>query len=222
MLLAFLGGIIFAALFVQETLERKEGQLIADAQQRIQQDSGWLTDAAVDLVVPVAPPVLEAFYDRFKADLPVYVETIDRQGKEMAKHLQATLKQEVRTEYHRSLAQFRKVVQEEFPEVTDRETLDRMMAHFEAVLNDLGQHYYLDAFRDTLDETTRLWRKIPLAPSAKAGEKALVDQLGDDLARWLQMKMVEADRRRARSSATPETRMLEEKTGNAAGKETQR
>jgi hypothetical protein len=203
MLLAFLAGIVYTAFFAEGALKRKEDQLLADVRQRVRQDAGWLTDEAGDLAAAVAPPVLEAFRDRFQADMPVYVETIDRQGKEMAERLQATLKKDVRAQYHRSLAQYRNVLQEEFPEVTDRETRDRMMAHFEAVLDDLIRRYYLDEFRNTLDETAKLWREIPPAPAPGAGEKALADQLGNDLADWLRLKVVEREARKAAGKEKP-------------------
>jgi hypothetical protein len=222
LLLAFVAGIVYAAFFGEGALKRKEDQFVTDVRQRVQEDTGWLTDEAVDLVAAVAPPVVEAFRDRFQADMPVYMETIDRQGKEMAEHLQATLEKEVRAEYQDSLSRYRKVLQEEFPEVTDRETLDRMMAHFKTALDDLIQRYYLDEFRNTLDETARLWKQIPPAPSPKAGEKALVDQLGNDLADWLRMKAVEADVRGARTAADAEARWLEQEASKAAGKEKQR
>jgi hypothetical protein len=203
MLLAFLAGIVYTAFFAQDALKRKEDQLVADVRQRVRQDAGWLTDEAADLAAAVAPPVLEAFRDRFKADMPVYMETIDRQGKEMAEHLQAALEREVRAQYHHSLAQYRRVLQEEFPDVTDRETLDRMMAHFETVLDDLIRRYYLDEFRNTLDETVKLWREIPPAPAPGAGEKALADRLGNDLADWLRLKVVEREARKVAGKEKP-------------------
>jgi hypothetical protein len=222
LLLAFLAAIVYAAFFADDALERKEDRLVTDVRHRVQEDTGWLTDEAVDVVAAAAPPVLEAFRDRFVADMPVYAETIDRQGKEMAEHLQATLEKDVRAEYHRSLSGCRKVLQEEFPEVTDRETLDRMMTHLEAVLDHLIQRYYVDAFRNTLDETARLWKQIPPAPSPEAGEEALVDQLGNDLADWLRGKVLEADVRGARAAAGSGARRLEQEARQAAGKEKQR
>ena len=68
LLLAFLGGIIYAALFAEDALKRKEDAFLADVRQRIRQDAGWLTEEMVQDAFPL--PSVVPVQDWAKAPEP--------------------------------------------------------------------------------------------------------------------------------------------------------
>jgi hypothetical protein len=191
MLLAFVAGVVYAVWFAEHRLPQKEEQTLAAVRARLARDMPSISQELTDLAGEVGPPVAIAFYERLKADVPAYVHTIDEQSKELTDHVEAAVRRDVQAQYHAARGRYRAILQEEFPEVTDPAQLDDMMARFEAVEDRLIQRYYVDQFRDLLTAAIRRWNAIPPAPAPKPGEKPLADQLGEDVAAWLRLKMVE-------------------------------
>jgi hypothetical protein len=191
MLLAFVAGVCYAVWFAEHRLQQKEEQTLAAVRARLARDMRPISQELGDLAGEVGPPVAVAFYERLKADVPAYVHTVDEQSKELTEHVQAAVRRDVRAQYRAARGRYRAILQEEFPEVTDPARLDGMMARFEVVFNRLIQRYYVDQFRELLTAAIRRWNAIPPAEPPKPGEKPLADQLGEGVAEWLRLKMVE-------------------------------
>jgi hypothetical protein len=191
MLLAFVAGVCYAVWFAERRLRQKEEQTLAAVRQRLARDMRPITEELGDLAGEVGPPVAVAFYERLKADVPAYVHTVDEQSKELTEHVQSAVRRDVQARYRAARGRYRAILQEEFPEVTDPAQLDAMMARFEAVFNRLIQRYYVDQLRDLLKDVIRRWNAIPPAEAPKPGEKPLADQLAEDVAAWLRLKVVE-------------------------------
>jgi hypothetical protein len=191
LLLGYAAAVACGVYFARHGVKKKEDQLLGAVRDRLLQDVGPLTDEAADLAADVAPPVADAFVDQLKRDLPTLTRTAEGQSKEVTDHLEATLRKDLEAHYRAALPRYRAILKQQFPEVTDEATLDRMADQFQAAFQKLIRRYYLKAYRDRAERTTQLWKAIPPAEAPPAGTKALTDQLGDDLAQWVQTKMVE-------------------------------
>lgn len=190
MLLAFVAGVGYAVWFVEHRLQQKEEQALAAVRERLARDMPSFSQEMSELVGEVGPPVAIAFYERLKDDVPVYVHTIDEQSKELTEHVEAAVRRDVQAQYRAARGRYRAILREEFPDLTEAQ-LDALLARFETVFDRLIRRYYVDQFRELLTAAIRRWNAVPPAAPPKPGQKPLVDQLGEDVAAWLRLKMVE-------------------------------
>jgi hypothetical protein len=191
LLLAYAAAVAGAIYFVRHGVKKKEDELLGAVRERLVQDMGPITKEAGDLAASVTPPVAEAFTDQLKKDLPVLTRTVEQEGKDVADHLETSLRKDLEARYRVERPKYRAILKQEFTEIKDEADIDRLMDQFDAAFQKLIRRYHLKEYRNRVDRTAELWKKIPPAPSPQAGAKSLADQLGDDLSQWLQMKMVE-------------------------------
>lgn len=191
MLVALIGAGVYVYFFAGRLLKAKEEKLLAAAKEQLATHSEKLTEEAGNLVSETFPPVAQAFGAQLQEDLPVYVQAFNQQGNQLADHLEAALKNKVQKRYDAYLARYRSVLKEEFPEVTDQLTLDRMNAALQRAANRMAQHYYVNEFRDQVAQLTRLWQEIPPLPSDKSRGKNLEQMLVNDLTQWLVLQISE-------------------------------
>lgn len=186
LLLGFVGGLVYLGYFIENKLQDRQEQILHEVRgQFLENVQPIMEKAGEEAVTEAAQPVADRFYDQFRADLPAYLLAMDRQGKKLTDRLSARMQQRVQAQYHASLVHYRAMLQKEFPEITDKATLDRMMNGFEHAFHRLIQRYYVDDFRKVTDETARLWKAVPPAPTPAGGVRKLEDELVKDLKDWL-------------------------------------
>lgn len=186
LLLGFVGGLVYLGYFIEHKLQARQEQVLREVREKFLENVQPLMEkAGEEAVTEVAQPVADRFYDQFRADLPAYLLAMDRQGKKLTDQLSARMEQKVQAQYRAALVRYRAMLQKEFPEITDKATLDRMMNGFELAFHRLIQRYYVEDFRKVTDETARLWKSIPPAPTPAGGVRRLEDDLVKDLKDWL-------------------------------------
>jgi hypothetical protein len=189
--LGFVGGMAYAYYAAEKGLAGEEDRVVKAARERLARHMDDIVAEAGDLAAETAPPVADAFYERLQADLPAYARAVDTQGQELIDSLEESLTRKAKAHSRKFLDRNRKVLEEEFPEVTDRSLIDRMLGEFERVFDGLGRRYYAREFRAEAEGALKAWRAIPPAPRPKPGQPSLGEQLVDSLGDWADRELTQ-------------------------------
>lgn len=192
LLLGYAAAVASVVSFARFGARKKGDELLTAVRQQLVKDVGPLTGEAADMAASVTPPVASAFFDQVRQDLPALTRTAEKQAKKLADHLEATLQKDLEARYKAERPKYREVLKQEFPEITDRATIERMVDQFEAAFNKLIRRYHVKEYRTAVERTAKQWQEIAPA-SAPGGPKALAQQFSDDLTEWLQVKVLESE-----------------------------
>jgi hypothetical protein len=181
---------IWAVYFFRHGAKDKGDQVLAAVKQRLMQEIGPLADEFNTAPGGVIPPAATALFEQVEEDLPTLTQTVEQQGKEVADHLEETIRKDLEARYRAARGKYRDILHEEFPEITDEAALDRMTGQFEEAFGKLIRRYHLKEYRERVDQTSKLWKAIPPAPLPPGGTKALGKQLENEVRQWVRLKLV--------------------------------
>lgn len=184
------------AVAAEPGAEEPESPYVKEFRQRIEEHSGEITKEAESVAAEVLPPLGEAFSRQAKKDYPRYVATVRQQGEIYLDNVENIFMEKVKGQYRDYLRRHREVLAEEFPDHANKQSLDKLMAEFESVSDNLVERYYLDEFRHETERTTALWDKVQPLPPPKKDQPSLEEQLADYLVDWSVLAFTnEAERR---------------------------
>ncbi len=189
LLLGYAGLVAWAVYFFRHGARARAEKMVSVVKQRFVRDVGPLVEEATNQA-DALQPAASALFDQVEQDLPTLTRTIERQGKDLADHLEGTIATDLQARYRAARVKYRAILQKEFPEITDPAVLDRMTDDFETAFDRLIRRYHLKEYRERVDRTARLWKAIPPAPLPPGGAKALGEQLDNDVRQWVRMNLV--------------------------------
>ncbi len=181
---------IWAVSFFRHGAREKGDEVVAAVKQRLLQDVGPLAEEMNNAPDNVLPPVATALFEQIEEDLPTLAQTVEQQGKEVADHLEETIRKDLEARYRAAEGKYRQILHEEFPEITDAKVLERMTAQIEGAFAKLIRRYHLKEYRERVERTSKLWQEIPPAPLPPGGTRALGKQLESEVRQWVRMKLV--------------------------------
>jgi hypothetical protein len=194
--LAALLGLIFMSVYWQQLTDINEDKLVAALADRVEKNSDEIVAEVEVLAAKTAPTISQTFYRQIKSDLPVYARAVEEQSGELVQDLESDFLKISEAQWDRYLNIHWQVLRDEFPEITDEKTLDRMKNEFKQAYRKLIQRYYIDDFRRQAKKTAALWAKVePVAPPK--GPDSLEDQLLDYFVSWSTENLVDVAEKQA-------------------------
>ncbi len=190
LVLGYIALAVWAFYFYRHGAKDRAEHLVAAVKQRLLQDAGPLTEEVISQSADVLPPAADALFGQIEQDLPTLTRTLERQGKEVAEHLETTIQKDLEARYRAARPQFEAILRKEFPEITDEAVLGRMTDQFEVAFDKLIRRYHLREFRERTDRTARLWNSIPPEPLPPGGVKALGEELNAEIKEWMRLKVI--------------------------------
>jgi hypothetical protein len=191
LLMGYATLIAWGVFFFRFDAKRREEQVLAAVKQRLLQDIGPLAEEVGKPPSNGPPPLLAALVEQIEQDLPALAQTVEQNGREVADHLEATIRKDLEARYQAQRGKFRAILQKEFPEVTDPAVLDRMTDQFEDAFARLIRRYHVQEYRRRIERTVQLWQAIPPAPAPPGGTKALLAQLETEVKQWVRIKVMD-------------------------------
>lgn len=200
--LVVVAGAAVYFLFIADYREAiREEKYVAAFKKQFADDADEMMAELGDVAAEAAPRVADAVTEQIREDAPEYSRVLSNQGEILTDHLTKSLDEKVRQKTRRTVEQYKKILREELPEVTDPKAYDRMAADFERVVTDLARRYYVDEFRARLTKTGELWKTIPPA-EIKAGEPPAHEQLATAIDDWLKAELTERPAANERTANT--------------------
>jgi hypothetical protein len=168
---------VFYDLFRNVTGEKNVDALVEGAQKRLSAQSDIYMQHLTRLSDKVSPVVAEAFNQQLKKDLPGFLQAAENQRDMFAETLENQLPNKLQAQFDKLRTQHQKTIEEEFPQVNDKQQHERMAKNLDKVASKLIKKYYIGQLEDQLNQLFAAWDKFPPAPVPKAGEPPLEDQL---------------------------------------------
>ena len=162
------------------------------AEQRLTERSDLFTKEIETLVNHSAPTISKAFAERATKDMPLFLDAAGNQRDQLAENLQKKIEERLIAHHKKLLEKHAKLTNEEYPDIQDAETRDRMMANILVVVDRAAKKYIIQEFETELNELFVKWDHFPIADLPEKGELPLEDQFIGNLIELLQLKLVQS------------------------------
>ncbi len=137
-------------------------------------------------------PVLNAFSERLKADLPVVTAALGKERENLAVNLRSRIEGQLEGQYKKALDDHRKILAEEFPSIKDDLALDKMTENFKEAFKPLVKAHYGDQIQAEFNKMYKTWDEFPIDDS-KDDREELANKLYGMLFELMKMKLAHAD-----------------------------
>lgn len=185
-LLVVLAGTFLYVVAAPPSVPVDEAAVLAEAKERLRANSEAILEEATGFVVEAGRPVAKSFARQARQDLPVYARALQAQTDDLAAGLEEEVRRRVRAQTDDFVTAHRAVFREVFPEISDEETISRILRDYKRTADRLLERYYLDEFRREAKRTGKLWATFePVEPPR---EGTLQDQLLEYVGDWLALQ----------------------------------
>jgi hypothetical protein len=127
------------------------------------------------------PIVTKAFSTQATKDLPKFTEAFNLQRDEFVNNLRQRMDAKLAKKYDDLLKQHENLIVEEFPELKDKDTRDRVLANFQFVIEKLVKRNYGDQFNDEANKLIAVWESFPAAEEPGPADAKLEEKLLEHL-----------------------------------------
>ncbi len=180
---------LFANLILQFGDQETLDELSELAEQRLKSNSDAYTGQVKTLVDNASPILKEAFQNQANKDKPIYTAALKEQRDLLQKNLEQRLRDKIQERHQKMLAQYKSILETEFPAAKDEEMRDRMVINFQTALDGLIEKYYIGKFRSAFESMYDTWDNFDIADPAEGSELALEDELYGNLIELLTIKL---------------------------------
>ena len=190
MLAALIAAGIYAYCFTGRLVEAKEEKLLAAVKEELATHAGRLTQRPVIWLAKPSRRWPGPLASACKTTCPCTCGP-STNGQPVGRCSGGRIRNKVEKRAEDYVAQHRNILQEEFPEITNQLTLDRMTTALEKAVNRMAQHYYVDEFREQVARLVQLWDSTSPLPAGKPPDKELQQMLASSLTEWLLLQVSE-------------------------------
>jgi hypothetical protein len=176
------------ALTSDDNLDKLSEQLQAAANRNQKE----ILNEAQALYDNTKEPVLNAFNDQIKADLPLVTASLGKERENLAVNLRSRIEGQLEGQYKKALDDHRKILAEEFPSIKDDLALDRMTENFKEAFKPLVKAHYGDQIQAEFNKMYKTWDEFPIDDS-KEDRDELANKLYGMLFELMKMKLAHAD-----------------------------
>ncbi|MBI1248824.1 hypothetical protein GC197_13410 [bacterium] len=161
-----------------------EEKLASVVQQRLKQHAPEIEREAKRVAADILPPLSKAIVKQSQEDYDRYMQTLQKQGGQLAEHSEVIFVDAVKAQYSDYLQAHREVLAEEFPNHADKKSIDQLIAQFEKVGHKMIERFYLEDFAKQAKRTEVAWSKIQPVKEPAPGDPSLEKQLIDYGTDW--------------------------------------
>ncbi len=164
-------------------------RLVAELQKSVNNNQDDFSKEAQKLVDGITPVVRTAFVSQAEKDMPLFMQTFDKERETLMTGLPLRLSKRVENHHHDMLRKHEKLIAAEFPSVQDPKVRDLMMNNTCIALDRLVKKYYVDEFEKEFKTMSVSWNDFPPAAAPAKGDPPLTDELLGQLMDLLAIKM---------------------------------
>ena len=120
---------------------------------------------------PAQEALQKAFSEQFEKDTKTYTELLENEWDVLQDNLQQKFKVKLDEHHHKILANYENVLRDEFPEITNKQTHERMMSNFNTIVSDLIDDYFIEELEKQMEGVFVTWHEFPVAGPLSPDQK---------------------------------------------------
>jgi hypothetical protein len=182
-MILFLLLVVFIAVFgylYYSAVDRLVGNpdaLLAEVESQSPPTVAAITRSIQTLGENVANPVADAFQAQIEKDLPQFLDALRNERDPFIENMAISLNDRIDAQYEKLLQQHQSILEEEFPDVADKDGYGKMIGNFQIAFERLVKQHYGDEFRNEADQLAKAWEQLPPAEVPPGGEEELRSEL---------------------------------------------
>jgi hypothetical protein len=112
------------------------------------------------LVEDVQPEVTKAFTARAREDMPLYVQSLEKEGDAFKNNLSKQFEKAIQTQGQKAIQHQEGLLKKEFPTIQDEKVHARVVANLQTAFKNLTDRYYVKEFNHELEGLYTTWEKF--------------------------------------------------------------
>ena len=188
--LALIVGAVCSFYGLAKKLTSKENlTALANAAKELLDDNPQYVEQVKAVIEESTPKLQEAFLNQVKEDMPKYSALVVEERERLMETFPDRVRERITERYEEVGGEYQDILREEFPEVDDDETYDKMKNEVYKIVDQLVEKYYAEQVREEILRTYDGWDHFAMVDPIREGDISLEKQLMATLLELVKLRL---------------------------------